>query len=124
MKKMIIIIIFNSYSDIVLHPMRGLPHPLILVTFARKTHILSFSNILDFLDLFQNFFMSFSNRTATRYVAFQRQATMLVATANFILDANCYKCRVNHLLNIERLQLLNPLMVGISPNWVLILILI
>ena len=79
--------------------MRGPLRPLTLVTFAKKIHFLSFSNILDFLEFFHIFLTIFPNRTATllrsaatlriaRYVAFWRQAATPSATAIFILATN------------------------------------
>ena len=87
---MIITIIFYLYSDTGPHTMRGPLRPLTLVTFAKKIHFLSFSNILDFLEFFHIFLTIFPNRTATplrsaRYVAFWRQAATPAATAIFIL---------------------------------------
>ena len=78
----------TSYSE-------GTATPLTLVTFAKKIHFLSFSNILDFLEFFHIFLTIFPNRTATplrsaatlriaRYVAFWRQAATPAATAIFI----------------------------------------
>ena len=94
---MIITIIFYLYSDTGPHIVRGPLRPLTLVTFAKKIHFLSFSNILDFLEFFHIFLTIFPNRTATplrsaatlriaRYVAFWRQAATPAATAIFILD--------------------------------------
>ena len=93
---MIITIIFYLYSDTGPHIVRGPLRPLTLVTFAKKMHFLSFSNILDFLEFFHIFLTIFPNRTATplriaatlriaRYVAFWRQAATPAATAIFIL---------------------------------------
>ena len=93
---MIITIIFYLYSDTGPHIVRGPLRPLTLVTFAKKIHFLSFSNILDFLEFFHIFLTIFPNRTATplriaatlriaRYVAFWRQAATPAATAIFIL---------------------------------------
>ena len=61
---MIITIIFYLYSDTGPHIVRGPLRPLTLVTFAKKIHFLSFSNILDFLEFFHIFLTIFPNRTA------------------------------------------------------------
>ena len=94
MKKIIITIIFYLYSDTGPHIVRGPLRPLTLVTFAKK--ILSFSNILDFLEFFHIFLTIFPNRTSTplrsastlrntRFLVLWRQAATPAATAIFIL---------------------------------------
>lgn len=62
---MIITIIFHLYGDTGPYIVWGPLRPLTLVTFAKKIHFLSFSNILDFLEFFHIFLTIFPNLTAT-----------------------------------------------------------
>ena len=78
---MIITIIFYLYSDTGPHIVRGPLRPLTLVTFAKKIHFLSFSNILDFLEFFHIFLTIFPNRAATyrRYATYRPLHSVLAA---------------------------------------------
>ena len=116
---MIITIIFYLYSDTGPHIVRRPLRPLTLITFAKKIHFLSFSNILDFLEIFHIFLTIFPNRTATlriaRYVAFWRQAATPAATAIFILATDLFI-----LLSCMSRERLTPFLFILSTNSMLL----